>query len=50
MKTIGWVLFVFGGLSCIGALTAGHSIIGPVFFIALGLMLINKSNNNNIKD
>ena len=46
MKTIGWVLFVLGGLSCLGALTAGHSIFGPVFFIASGLMLINKSNNN----
>lgn len=46
MKTIGWVLFVLGGLSCLGALTAGHSIFGPVFFIAIGLMLINKSNNN----
>ena len=28
---------------------AGHSIFGPVFFIALGLMLINKSNKNNNK-
>ena len=46
MKTVGWVLLVFGGLSCIGALTAGHSIFGPVTFIAIGLMLINKSNNN----
>lgn len=46
MKTIGWGLFAFGGLSCLGALTAGHSIFGPVFFIAFGLMLINKSNND----
>ena len=46
MKTIGWVLFVLGGLACLGALTAGDSIFGPVFFIAIGLMLINKSNNN----
>lgn len=46
MKTTGWVLLVIGGLSCLGALTAGDSIIGPVFFIAIGLMLINKSNND----
>jgi hypothetical protein len=46
MKTAGWVLLVFGGLSCLGALTAGYSIFGPVFFIAIGLMLINKSNND----
>lgn len=46
MKTTGWVLLVLGGLSCLGALTAGHSILGPVFFIAIGLMLINKSNND----
>ena len=46
MKTIGWVLFVLGGLSCLGALTAGHSIGGDVFFVAIGVMLINKSHNN----
>lgn len=46
MKTAGWILLVFGGLSCLGALTAGHNIFGPIFFIALGLMLINKSNND----
>lgn len=45
MKTTGWVLLVFGGLSCLGALTAGNSIFGPLFFIALGLLLINKGNN-----
>ena len=46
MKTTGWVLIVLGGLSCLGALSAGHSFFGPVFFIAIGLMLINKSNND----
>lgn len=46
MKTIGWILLVLGSLSSLGALTAGHSIFGPVFFIAVGLMLINKSNND----
>lgn len=45
MKTTGWVLLAFGGLSCLGALTAGNSIFGPLFFIALGLLLINKGNN-----
>lgn len=46
MKTTGWVILVFSGLSCLGALFAGHSIFGSVFFIAIGLMLINKSNND----
>ena len=46
MKTTGCVLLVLGGLSCLGALTAGHSIFGPLFFIAIGLILINKSKNN----
>ena len=46
MKKTGKVLLVIGGLSCLGALTAGHSIFGPLFFIAIGLMLINKSNND----
>lgn len=32
MKKAGWILLVFGGLSCIGALTAGGSIFGPVTF------------------
>ena len=49
MKTTGWIILVFGGLSCLGALIAGHSIFGPVLFIALGLMVINKSNKNNNK-
>lgn len=46
MKKAGWILLVFGGLSCIGALIAGDSIFGPVTFIAIGLLLINKSNND----
>lgn len=46
MKTTGWVLLVIGSLSCLGALTAGHSIFGPLVFIAIGLMLINKSKND----
>ena len=49
MKTTGWVLLVLGGLSCLGALTAGHNIFGPILFIAIGIVLINKSNNDNKK-
>ena len=45
MKTTGWVLLVLGGLSCLGALSAGNSIFGPIFFIAAGLLLINKSKD-----
>lgn len=46
MRTTGWVLLVLGALSCLGALTAGDSIFGPLFFIAMGLMFINKSKND----
>jgi len=46
MKKTGCVLCVLGGLSCIGALLAGDNIFGPVTLVAIGLLLINKSNND----
>gem|GEM_PF-6617907 len=46
MKKKGWILSVSGALACLGALTAGHNISGPLFFIATGLMLINKTDSD----
>ena len=46
MKIAGWILLVLGSLSCIGALTAGHNISGPLFWIAIGIMLIIRSKHN----
>ena len=39
MKTFGWICIVLGALSFIGAASAGHSVFGPVFWLALGIAL-----------
>ena len=43
MKVFGWICLVIGILSFIGAATHGHSVFGPVFWIALGVALFLKS-------
>lgn len=40
MKTFGWICLILGGLSFIGAGLAGDSVLGPCFWIALGIMLV----------
>lgn len=40
MKIFGWVCIVLGALSFIGAASAGHSIFGPVFWLAVGVALV----------
>lgn len=47
MKVIGWIILVLGVLSFTGAAIASHSVFGPCFFIALGALLIHKSNEKN---
>lgn len=47
MKTIGWIILVFGVLSCLGALLAGHSIFGPATILAIGILLKKKSKFDN---
>lgn len=43
MKVFGWICLVVGVLAFIGAATHGHSVFGPVFWIAVGLVLLLKS-------
>lgn len=47
MKIAGWIILALGILSFTGAALASHSVFGPCFFIALGIFLINKSNEKN---
>lgn len=44
MKLFGWICVVLGALSLIGAASAGHSIFGPVFWLALGIALLYFGN------
>lgn len=44
MKTFGWICVVLGGLSFIGAASAGHNVFGPVFWLALGIALVYLGN------
>lgn len=44
MKTFGWICIVLGGMSFIGAASAGHSVFGPVFWLALGIALVYFGN------
>ena len=40
MKIAGYIFAAFGGLALIGGLAAGHSVFGPLFWLALGIVLI----------
>lgn len=40
MKIVGYIFAAFGGLALIGGLAAGHSVFGPLFWLALGIVLI----------
>lgn len=40
MKTAGYIIASFGGLAFIGALLAGNSVFGPLFWLALGFVLV----------
>lgn len=40
MRIWGWILTVLGPFSFIGALSMGHNIMEPSFWLALGLYLI----------
>ena len=43
MKVFGWICTIIGSLTFIGAAIYGHSVFGPVFWIALGIVLLLKS-------
>ena len=51
MKIAGWILIVLGGLTMVGAASAGHSAFGPLFWLGVGITLLyfanRKKNNDN---
>ena len=46
MKVFGWICTIIGSLAFIGAAIYGHSVFGPFFWIALGIVLLLKSKKN----
>lgn len=42
MKVFGWICTIIGSLAFIGAAIHRHSVFGPVFWIALGIVLLLK--------
>lgn len=40
MKTAGYILSIVGCIAFIGAASAGHSVFGPLFWLAVGAVLI----------
>lgn len=50
MRIFGIICIVLGSLSFLGALIGGHSVFGPVFWLALGIALViiaNQKKDNN---
>ena len=45
MKTIGWICFIIGIVSFLGAASKGHNVFGPSFWIALGGFLLYRASN-----
>ena len=50
MKVIGWICVALGGLSLIGAASAGHSVFGPIFWLGVGITLLYFANRNKNND
>ena len=50
MKKVGIVFLVIGILSFIGAMIGGHSVFGPLFWLALGFVLIYLANEREAKN
>lgn len=49
MKIAGYIFAAIGGLALIGGLAAGHSVFGPLFWLALGIVLIYFGNKKEEK-
>jgi hypothetical protein len=49
MKIAGYIFTAIGGLALIGGLAAGHSVFGPLFWLALGIVLIYFGNEKKKK-
>lgn len=54
MKIAGWILVALGGLSLLGAASAGHNVFGPIFWLGVGITLLyfgnRKKNNEDNKE
>ena len=44
MKKTGWVFFILGVVSFLGAVSTGKSVLGPLLWGALGAYLIHRAN------
>lgn len=49
MKIAGIIVLVLGALSFLGAASAGHSVIGPLFWIAVGIAMLYFANQKKKK-
>jgi len=49
MKTTGIIILIIGGLSFLGAALFGNSVIGPLFWIAIGVALLYFANQKEKK-
>lgn len=50
MKIAGWIFVVIGGLSFLGAASAGDSVFGPGFCLGLGITLLYFANHKKDND
>lgn len=54
MKTFGYICIILGTVSLLGVIIAGHSPIGPLFWIGLGIALVviknQKEKDNDSKE
>lgn len=49
MRTAGIIVLIFGALSFLGAALAGHSVFGPLFWVAVGIALLYFANQKRKK-
>lgn len=47
MKTTGIVFMIIGGLAFMGASIGGHSVVGPIFWLALGAYLVHMAEEES---
>lgn len=45
MKKFGKICIIIGSLSFLGAASTGHRVIGPLFWLALGIIILVFQNN-----
>lgn len=54
MKGFGWFCLILGSASFLGAAINGNSVLGPAFWLALGIYLVHRAKiekkNKNITE